>query len=318
MNDIVFESIDFSEKKVLPVSSRDIGYTSISTLTEFLGNGDFQAVFYDTETEEFIKRHPEGLIVKWDRFQGFITDWQFKNKEKWLFGGHINAILHKFTIPPQTISEANLQTTLKTLFAENISCISFVENKEGFGKISYTTEKYMYADEFIKGMLSTAKLGYRVYADKGTYYFEILKPRNNPLMLSKNNLNVYEVQEDFSNKGIAFGGWYYKTKEDNGTELETPKWTYIKKEAKEGIFKQDVILQASSPQEATDELSTYSNSYKTLCKTRNIQFQEDYQLGDIVRLQVGDRTTYKQITSVDVWQEGTALHEEPTLSEQEG
>lgn len=317
MSDIIFESLDFSEKKILPASSKSVGFSSVSAVTEFCGNGSFQAVFHDSETEEFIINHPEGLLVKWDRFQGFITDLQFKEREKWIYGSHLNAILHKFVIPPQNVSNVNPQDILKSIFNEHISCINFIENAEKFNNTSYVTEKCMYADEFVKGLLGTVNAGYKVYIKNKNYYFETIKPRNNPLILSKNNLNVYELQEDFSSKNAAYGGWYYQTMEDDGTELENPAWIYIQKDNKNGIFKQDIILQSNSPQEAIDELNTHINNYKITCKTRNIEYLNDYLLGDVIRLQKGDRTTYKQVSSVDIWQEGMAIHEEPTLTEQE-
>ena len=103
--DILFYTLDFSEQFILPPYSKTIGYISMNTAIELCGNGSFELVFFNEDLEEFAKAHPEGLYVIWGDFQGYMTDWQFKEKEKRLFGSHLNSVIHKEVFKPQTITK---------------------------------------------------------------------------------------------------------------------------------------------------------------------------------------------------------------------
>lgn len=315
--DIVFYTLDFSDKFILPAASKEVGYISMNAKIEFCGSGSCELVFCSADLEEFAKAHPEGFFITWGNFQGYITDWQFKEREKRLFGSHLNSIIHKAVFPPQNIaeSESDIKTVIYGLVNEYIPWLNVVETSETFGKFAFSKDVYLGADSFIMEYLEKAGLGYRVYIENRALSFELLKPRNNPIMLSRNNLNVYELQEDFSNKNTAFGGWYKKTEEDDGTRLEEEEWLYITTDSKTGIYRQDTVLSASSPQAAMDELSACKDEYTIACKTRNIEYITDYSVGDIIRLQQGNKTVPKQISAVELWLEGSTYHEEPQLTD---
>lgn len=315
--DIVFWTLDFSDKFILPATSKDIGYVSMNAKIEFCGSGSCQLVFSSAELEEFAKAHPEGFFLIWGDFQGYITDWQFTEGENRLFGSHLNSIIHKAVFPPQDIAENSdrINTVIEELIGDHIPWILFVQPEEKLSKVAFVKDSYTSADSFIQEYLEKAGLGYRVYIEDKKLYFEILSPKTNSLMLSKNNLNVYEIQEDFSNKKTAYGGWYKKTEEDDGTKLEEEQWLYISTDKKKGIYTQDTVLTASSPQQAMNELLTCKDEYTITCKTRNIEYKADYELGDIVRLQQGRATMQKQISTVELWLEGSTYHEEPQLTD---
>lgn len=313
--DIRFYTLDFSDLHILPQSSENVGYTSMNTETEFRGNGSFQMIFRDEELEQFVRNHKEGLLVTWGAFQGYFTDYQFKEKEKWIFGSHLNALLHKYVVPNQTI-DGDLQEEVKYLISK-YTPFTYVESKEVFGDIEFTTEEYLNMDTFMQKLATHAGIGYRLYIQNRVIYFELLKANKNPLMLSKNNTNVYELQEDFSNKNVAYGGWYKKIQKDDETEEETEEWTYISTATKSGIYKQDVVLKASSPAEAEKELSEYGATFDLNCKTRNLEYEKDYRLGDIIRYQSKTETVLKQVSKISLWHEKSTYHEEPTLTEWE-
>lgn len=319
--DIVFESLDFSEKLILPSSGRDNGYLSMNASVELRGTGSFELAFSDEDVTGFMQKHKEGFFITWGKFQGFATDYQIiHNTESTnkIFGSNINAVVHKAVFPDVNITkDETIEDTLSSMFLKNAPWITFVKSNLPYS-VEYSTEKYMNADEFLNGYLAPANLGYSVYISNKKLYIKLIDCRDNPLMLSINNLNVYNIQEDFSCKTAAFGGWYKKTEEDDGTKLEEEQWLYISKESKSGVFTQDVVLSSSSPAAAKNELEQYANDYTTMCKTRNIEFQSDYNLGDVVRLQIKNDTVKKQISSVDMWYEGSTYHEEPTLEELKG
>lgn len=313
--DITFWSLDFAERKILPASSKDNGYTSMNAVIEFNGNGSFELVFYDKEIEAFAEAHPEGILISWGKFYGYATDLQFKEKEKKIFGSHLNAILHKAVFPTYNGSGDAIKV-LTNIFATYAPWMTIKDTSQT-AEITYNSEKYLNGDTFIQNYLATSDMGYEITIANKQLYIELLKPKNNPLILSGSNRNVYEMQLDFSLKNNAFGGWYKKTEENDGTKLDDEEWIYISTSDKDGIYVQDVVLNANSPANATEELKQHKINRELLCKTRNVEFKVDYNIGDIVRVQRNGIEQKKQITSVDLWYEGSSYHQEPTLTEWE-
>ena len=313
--DVTLWSLDFSDKMIVPPTSEMIGYISMNAKIEFCGSGSCELVFVSRDVEEFTRNHPEGFFIIWGKFQGYITDWQFKKGENRLFGSHLNSIIYKAVIPPQNFTNTPAISKLNTLISENIPWLNVVTHPVTPDRIDIKNDKYTNADKFVQDWLNKVNLGYKIYIEDKKLYFKIIKPETNPLLLSPENLNVYEIQEDFSNKKVAYRGWYKKTEEDDGTKLDEPVWKSVTAVSKTGIFGQDVVLSASSPQAAKDELAKYGEEYTIACKTRNISYLDDYKLGDIVRLQKEKITTNKIISAVELWHEGNAYHEEPQLTD---
>ena len=320
--DITFETLDFSDKIILPASSKNNGYISMNADIEFCGEGSFELVFRDDEVEGFIRKYREdGLLLTWGDFQGYFTDYQFKTGKKSVYGSHINSLLHKFVVIPQTI-DGDIKEAVYSIISD-YTPFTPVENDIDFGTTAYSTDKCLYADDFLIKLLENHNLGYRLFIENKTIYFEFLKSSNNPLMLSEGNLNVYEFQEDYSNKNIVYGGWYFLKyndtwMEDTVTPVENPKWTHIELENKSGIFSRDVMLESNTPKGALAELETKTSMMSELiCKTKNIKYKEDYNLGDIVRYYTNGITVNKKVTKISLWYEGSSYHEEPTLTEWE-
>lgn len=317
--DVIFYTLDFSQRIILPASSKDRGYVSMTGVTDFRGKGSFQLSFCDNEIKSFVKAHPEGYFVKWGQFEGYASDFQFKDTAKKsfvLFGSHLNCLLNRVLFPPQTITKESVNDVMIELINEHAPWLIYDTFEDEISG-EFITDKYMEADKFIEEYFASLKLGYNVYIKDRELHFRIVPSNVNPLILSKGNRNIYETQEDFSNKKTAFGGWYKKTEEDNGKELETAKWTYITSAEKEGIYKRDILLSASSPSAAKQELAEHKDTYTTVCKTRNVSYGTDYKLGDVIRLQIDDKAIKKQVTSVDMWFEGASYREEPTLTDWE-
>ncbi len=314
--DIIFKTLDFSDKHILPPSAKDIGYISMNGTIEHCGTGSFELAFHDPELEEFASLHPEGLFVKWGYFEGFFTDYNFTETRKSIYGSHLNSLAHKLVFPAQTITEnQRIEATVKALINTHAPWLVFDDT--GYtDAISFSTDSYLQGDKFLKEYLGKVKWGYRIYIKDTELHFKLVKPEINPLMFSVGNKNIYEISEDFDSKNTAFGGWYKKTEEDDGTRLEEEVWTYISIEEKNGIYKRDTVLSSHSPQAALDELRAKKDKHTFLAKTRNVEFNADYALGDIIRLRTKG-ITKKQVQSIDLWCEGDTHHEEPVLSEWE-
>lgn len=316
--DINFYSLDLSERKIIPPTTNETenqtGYVSMNAVRDFNDVGSFQLTFWDDDAVKFAKAHPEGYFVVWGEFEGIATDFQFTNTQKQIYGSHLNALLNNIVFPAVETGEYNVNQKLSELFSSNAPWIvydkSTIDVTAEFG-----TDAPKIASNFVNEYLAKAKLGHRVYIGKDKkIHFEILSSDVNPLVLSESNLNVYDVLEDFSNKELAFGGYFKKTYDDKGNSLEEPVWEYITSAEKEGIYKRDVILDASSLSEAQNELEALKSKYSTACKTRNVTYGTDYKLGDVVRFRLADTLAYKQVTSFNMWFEGATIHQEPTLS----
>ena len=314
--DIIFKTLDFSDKYTLPPSTRDTGYISMNGTIEHCGTGSFELAFHDEELEEYISLHPEGLFVMWGKFEGFFTDYKFTDKRKTVYGSHLNSLTHKFVFPIQNITEKqSIEVTVKELLNEYAPWLVFDDT--GYTETtSFSTDSYMNGDKFLKEYLGKVKWGYRIYILGTELHFRLIKPEINPHMFSVGNKNIYEISEDFDSKDTAFGGWYKKTEKDDGTRLENETWIYISTEEKSGIYKRDTVLSSHSPQAAMDELRAKRDKHTFLAKTRNVEFNTDYTLGDVIRLRTKE-TTKKQVQSIEMWCEGDTYHEEPVFSEWE-
>ena len=79
----------------------------------------------------------------------------------------------------------------------------------------------------------------------------------------------------YTNKELAFGGWY-ETEIEN-SEGETEKvWKYISSAEKTGIQKIDVVLSATTKSEAEKELKKYTAEYNVEAETKDLIFGTDY------------------------------------------
>ena len=314
--DIIFKTLDFSDKHTLPPSAKDIGYISMNGTIEHCGTGSFELAFHDEELEEFVSLHPEGLLVKWGHFEGFFTDYSFMERDKKIYGSHINALIHKVVFPAKNLSESKtIEANVKKMINDYAPWLIFDDT--GYtDTAAFSTDKYMNGDKWLKEYLGKVKWGYRIYMHGTELHFRLVRPENNPLMFSVGNKNIYEISEDFDSKDVAYGGWYKKTEENDGTKLEEEEWIYISTEEKEGIYKRDTVLSSHAPRAAMDELRAKKSNHTFLAKTRNVEFNTDYSLGDVIRLRTKE-TTKKLVQSVELWSEGDTYHEEPVFSEWE-
>ena len=311
--DIVFYDLELNKIHTLPPSSKNVGYISMNTTTEFQGDGSFQLLFWDTELESIIKSHPEGLIVKYGEFEGFSTDYQFKTTEKRLYGKHLNGLLYKAVIPKTDGAlQGNVQMLVKNLINTYYSWLDFAESSEDFETVTFWRNTYKQGNSFIPDLAARGHAGYKIYLDleNKKYKFTLIKSKTNPIMLSEKNLNAYDFQEDFDSKNVAYGGWYEK-EQDNGD----PVWTYIQADTKSGIYKQDIVLSAKTEGEAISELKKRIADYEISLNTKNIKYGEDYILGDKVRVLHGGNTFTKTITAINIWHEKNQYNEQPVLGE---
>lgn len=314
-DDIYFYDFNLNLVYILPSFGADKGYISINVTKEFNDAGSLEIVFIDSKLKSIIKEHQDNLIVVWRRFQGFLTGHQFDKRCR-IMGMSLNGLLHRIVIPQ---TDAALSGTVEMLARKAISANApwlVLGEEKGFKKeVKYSTDTYKNADTYIQELLDLDNAGYRVYADISNkkYVFEVLKSEETELILSTNNLNAYEFVENYSNKNLAFGGWYQQEQPDDSD----PVWTYITSdETLSGINVIDTVLSSKTEDEARQELKGKITELELDLKTKKVQYGIDYNIGDIVRVQNDDIATRKRVTGVNISKEKGFI-ENPILSEVE-
>lgn len=317
--DINFYDFNLNKIHILPTSSQSIGYISMNAKIEFNDNGSLQISFWDDDLQKKLTQHPEGLIVKWGIFEGFTTGYQFEEQTKRIYGMHLNGLLFKKVIPKGEYS-GDIQAVSKNIIEQHFDWLIFSDdNNLANSQVEYKLDKPVQGNKFFKDFLALKNMGFNIWIDweRKKFMFKMLKSIQNSLRLSEDNLNAYEFSENFDSKNVAFGGWYEKEPPEDDKEAEAV-WTYIEGDSKTGIYKQDVVLSAKNENEAMEELKKHIADYSLKFKTRNVKYNIDYKIGDIVKVLTDNKTVKKKVTGVEIWHEKNEYNEQPILSEVAG
>ena len=229
---------------------------------------------------------------------------------------HLNGLLFKKVIPKGEYS-GDIQAVSKNVIEQHFDWLNFYNNNNLANyQVEYKLDKPMQGNKFFKDFLTLKNMGFNIWMDwkQKKFMFKLLKSVQNPLRLSEDNLNAYEFSENFDSKNVAFGGWYEKEPPEDDKEAEAV-WTYIESNSKTGIYKQDVVLSAKNEIEAIEELKKHIADYSLKFKTRNVKYNIDYKIGDIVKVLTDNKTVKKKVTGVEIWHEKNEYNEQPILSE---
>ena len=316
-DDIYFYDFDFNLLHILPQHGAVVGYSSINATIELNNSGSVELVFYDDDLKSIIQNNPDNIIVIWRDFQGFLTSYKFIEKENRLFGMNLNGLLHRAVIPPLSEKTDTAENIARTAMS-SIDWLTLGEKNGNTSSVTYETSKYLTADKFIQDLFTLDNSGYRIRADipNKEFVFEVIPNTENRLVISENNLNAYEFETSYNNKELAFGGWYNEKQPDDadGNAVDSI-WKYVAVDnTKNGIYKIDTVLSAETKTEAINELKKLKSKYEITTKTRNIEHNIDYVLGDVVRVQKDSMTTKKLVSGINMWKE-VSYNEEPILKE---
>ena len=320
MGDVRFYDFDFNLLYILPASAEKTGYISMNAQKEFNGNGSLELVFCDEELKKIIDTHKDVLLISWDNFQGFITGHRWDTRYR-VTGKHLNGLLKRAVIK-KTTTELNgdVETLAREAIENNVAWLTFGEECGTVKKVKYSTDKYLKANEYIQNLLRLDKAGYEIKADfiNKKYIFSCIKSKENPIILSEENLNAYEFETTYTNSDLAFSGWYEKEQpEDSEGNKPDPVWTYITlDETKKGIHNIVDILSATNETDAINELKNKKSLYEIAVQTRGLKCGVDYRVGDIIRVQNDGIITKKLVSGVSMWSE-QGYGEEPILTEME-
>ena len=312
-DDIYFYDFDLNLVYILPSFGADKGYISMNVQKDFNDSGSLEIVFIDSKLKSIIKEHQDNLIVCWKGFQGFLTGHQFDRQCR-AMGMSLNGLLHRIVIPKTvTVLSGTVEALARSAISSIAPWLSLGEEKGFETSVDYSTDTYKTADEYIPELLALDNAGFEIYADitNKQYVFQVLKSQESELMLSKNNLNAYDFVENYSNKNVAYGGWYEKEQSGNSD----PVWTYITTdETLAGINVINTVLSSKNEGEALQELKSKVAELEIDLKTKKVQYGVDYNIGDIVRVQNDDVATKKRIIGVIMSKE-KGFTENPILSE---
>lgn len=312
MEDLRIYDFDFNLLYILPAYSSDSGYVTIDARQDMNDAGSFEAVIYDSELMNIIKAHKDNLLVVWGKFQGFITSYQKQGKQIRLMGMHLNGLLHRSVIPStDTELSGDVETLAISIISKNIQWLTIGSRTSLSNAVKYATSKYITADIFLQDLFKLDGAGYQIRADvsEKKFIFEVIARHENPLILSEQNLNAYNINTTYINKDIAFGGWY----KDEATE----KWMYLTTgNEKSDVYMIDTVLDATTATEAKNELKNRKAEYQIEADTKNIVYGEDYNIGDIIRVQDDDSTTRQLVSGVS-FKQNRGYIEQPILTDYE-
>ncbi len=309
-NDIRFYDFQFNLLYILPPSK----YTAVNASIQFADTGTIEITFFDSDLKRIVVSHGDDLLMIWNDFQGYITSYMFTETVNKIFGKHLNGLLQRAVIPSFEETESRKAGYILNQYV--ISQIPWLEPQAGLNNIgnaidAYSVEKYSQADKIVQEITEQAKSGYLIKADipNKKFIFNYLDRTENNLMLSVGNLNIYEPELKYQNADLAFGGWYEKKNDD-----DTTAWTYISNAAKTGVYKIDVVLSADNEPDAKKELNEHIAEYEINAKTKTLFHSVDYNIGDVIRIQIDGVTEKRLISGVNLWNE-QSYGEEPTLTE---
>ena len=309
MNDVIFYDFDFNLLYILPPFAVDTGYISANATAEFCGDGSFELVFDDDGLKRIIESKKDEIIVKWGKFEGFLTGFKWEDDKSTVFGMSLSGLLHRVVFPPATALQTNNRTAeyiVRDMISQNCTWLNLGDEAGFTAKVEFQSDKYQSADVFVSDCLKLDNGGFEIYADftNKKFMFRCLKRAENELIISENLLNAYNFTTTYTNKELAFGGWY-EEEYTNGDGEAAKRWKYISTAEKTGIRKIDTVLSSNTKAEAEKELKRLNSQYDIEAETKDLIFGTSYKLGDIVRLQSGNVTVKKVISSVDIWQEET-------------
>ena len=318
MADVKFYSISiaddgfatFSLVHVLPQKTA----VSVNARHDFNDVGYFELDFFDDELCAKLRDTPE-LLVVWDDFQGFTTGYTFAGKKKKVFGLGLNGLLMREVINDLSQpAAADVETLLydKISDMKNAGKMLWLTLRQAKGcftaQVNFYKETCVRADTWVQELLACDNAGYRISADiaHGGFTLEVLPRKESTLIVSESNRNAYDITINYDGKTCMTGGWY---KDADGT------WHYVQSGDATGVRTRDAVLSANTESDALNEIAASAATEEVSMQTARIKFLEDYNLGDIVRVQTVYGTQQKVVRSVFVSSEGANRIERPEFEE---
>lgn len=228
-------------------------------------------------SSELIKivKNNKYLIMCEDDRAAVLTGYEI-DSELVLYGRTPNWLLEK-RIAPKTESETNRAG----IISNNIVSAAFsdVDNFEVLQPpqtpdvtIERSTYKTVY--DAVCECLSICSLGHKLEFDTKNqkWIFSIIKGEEIPLLISESNKNAYDTAIKCDILDLADCGYYG---EDGYLQGENS-----------GIYRWETVLPDETQAEAAISLKNKKENSEYSLKLRNLRYGKDYNLGDILRIQI--------------------------------
>ena len=226
-----------------------------------------------------------------------------------LYGRTPNWILEKRIAPKaESITHSAgiiCNNLVRTAFSDVSNFVCFASPQTE----SVTIERNAYKTVFdaVAECLSLCDAGHRVEFDKDQkkWIFKVYKGQEMPLLVSEANKNAYDTSVSYDILDLADCGYYGENEYLSGINS--------------GIYRWEAILSGESASEAAVSLREKKENSQISVKMRNLRLGQDYNIGDIVRVQIikGDWriTEKKRISGVRISKRGDFSEEIPIFSE---
>lgn len=174
--------------------------------------------------------------------------------------------------------------------------------------------------DVVKECLKLQNCGHSVDFDtsRKCWIYRGLRGADLSLVLSDAGKNAYNIAFTYDILDVADCGYYEKIVE--GDSETTSQTTYLTTDGtKIGIYRWEAVLTGNSEAEALSDLKSKKLKDETSLNTRNIKFEVDYNLGDVVRVQFlrGNtrKTVKKRIIGVEILKSMGYTDEQPIFEE---
>lgn len=172
-------------------------------------------------------------------------------------------------------------------------------------------------EEVVTEALSKCKAGRKMYLDipDKKWVFELLKGKDNPLVISESALNAYGTEYVFDLQNYFTEGFFNKEGEGKNVIYR------VRPEEKSGVYRWETPLAALHSEDARNEINSHKIEEELSVKVKNLKFGKDYNLGDIVTVSIDTeslkRTKKYRIIGLELWQETGDSGERPIFEETE-
>lgn len=192
--------------------------------------------------------------------------------------------------------------------------------------INFWRNTYNPTLDVVSDCLANDGAGHRVVFDpaRQQWIYEVQKGVELPLIISEANKNVCDTEITDDCLDYCTGGWYeQQTEAAEGETAPEPQWVYLPGDtSKTGIYRWECTLSGGNESEAKSSLQAKKRNSQTSVKSNSLLCGKDYNLGDIVRVQIQkgqyQTTVKKRITGVNIRYAQGNTGEQPAFEDLEG
>jgi len=285
----------------------------------------------ETIQESFDITKNKLIVVVQGNKQGILTGFRAKD-ELAIYGKTCNFLLSKRLVPKFNTSNIDIKKDVESIsryWVENVfadvdnfvlgQCVGFDEIYTG-GK-HFWRNVYNPASEVVHDLMDIGGGGHFVWFDikNKQWVFNTTKNAVNPMMVSVQMKNAYGIENTKMIGDYCSCGWYEMQQEIEDGLRPDSVWTFIEKDEKSGIYRWEGKLDGLYESEATADLKNKKITDDTELALRNICFEKDFILGDIVTLQYKfgkyEKTVKKIIDGIYLTFENNNISEKPVFKE---